>query len=638
MLATLEPTCRRQSEIVHPPPARTPDQWADSCRVLMPPAAEPGPFRSSRTPYTIEPLRALCDPEVDGVVWIGPAQCGKTDMLLSAIGHRADDDPTPQLYIGPTREIVENEFSPRLSSMIRSTPSLLGKLAGGKQERKNRKVISGVPIRLGWAGSAAQLVAFAAGRCYLDERDQAEESLAGQGDPLEMIRARGRTFPDFHFAVVGTITNGSVEPQRDERTGLEHWAVSAREDVPSPTWRLWQQGTRHEWAWPCPECERYFVPRLKLLWWPKGCEPDDALEAARLVCPHCAARIADDHRDEMNARAVYCSPGESVERGRVVGKGVRSAIRTYWVSGLASAWMSFGRLARDWLLALRSGDQERLQGVVNLGFAELYSIKGEAPDWSEVKSRCVRHYQLGEVPSEAVALVCSVDVQKRRLIYEIRAWGRGMASWLVRFEEIHGETEHDLVWHDLARIITTPIGEHSIRVTVVDAGFRPGDRYARPVNQVYAFCRRMGASVRPTKGQATQEKPLRPSMIDVVVAGRATKRPLQLWHLDTDYFKQWVHARLRWPDDQPGGWYVPEDVTDDYLQQITSEARLTTPTGAARWHRIRRENHAFDTAAMSVAGATMLGLHTVAAAGTAPVGDATAPRGRRVISSGVRPD
>src|SRR5690348_2164665 len=91
------------SQALRPPPDRTPDVWADSCRILQPGSAEPGKFRSSRTPYMVPIVRAAHDPRYRRIVAVMGAQMSKTEGLaLNVIGQRLDDDPTPIIYVGPT--------------------------------------------------------------------------------------------------------------------------------------------------------------------------------------------------------------------------------------------------------------------------------------------------------------------------------------------------------------------------------------------------------------------------------------------------------------------------------------------------------------------------------------------------------
>src|SRR4051794_15245949 len=87
------------TELLRPKPMRTPDQWADQSRVLPAGNAEPGPWRSSRTPYMVPIVRACADPKYRRVIGMLASQMGKTDGVLNVVGHRLEDDPVPTLYV-----------------------------------------------------------------------------------------------------------------------------------------------------------------------------------------------------------------------------------------------------------------------------------------------------------------------------------------------------------------------------------------------------------------------------------------------------------------------------------------------------------------------------------------------------------
>ena len=50
------------------------------------------------------------------------SQMGKTAGLLNVIGHRLDDDPAPIIYIGPTRNNIDNVIEPKLTDLIKACP------------------------------------------------------------------------------------------------------------------------------------------------------------------------------------------------------------------------------------------------------------------------------------------------------------------------------------------------------------------------------------------------------------------------------------------------------------------------------------------------------------------------------------
>lgn len=538
------------------------------------------------------------------------SQMGKTEGLLNVIGHKLDDDPAPILYFGPTKSNIDGVIEPRVTQMLRSAPSLWAKTLHGRRAQKLVKRVAGVTLRLAWAGSPTELSSQPAHTVLADEVDRMEP-IPGEGDPLTLAEARIATYPDGRLIVTSTPTEGNVETYKHPQTGIEHWKVAKPEDIASPSWRLWQEGTRYEWAVPCPECDDFFVPRFKYLWWPKDVSARQAMKAARLNCPNCGSQINDLKKAWMNERGVYLAPGQKVEGGVVVGEPPEAADATFWASGLMSPWVTFGKRASDWIKAVASGDPERIRGVINTAFGELYRVGGEAPSWERVRERCGR-YKDGEVPDEAHTLTGFVDVQKDRLIYLVRAWGHGMKSWRIEAAEIWGDTELEEVWERLAELRDRRFGERELRIKRlgIDSGYRPGDARRTPDNRIYEFCRRFKGWALPTKGHNQMDKPLKPVLIDVTVRGKTVKNGLQLWHMDSDFFKSWVYARFEWPADQPGGWYVPSDVNDDYCQQVTAEARVLKPSGHAVWIRVRKENHYLDCEAGVVAIAYSIGLHT----------------------------
>lgn len=532
---------------------------------------------------------------------------GKTAGLLNVIGQKLDDDPAPILYIGPTKSNVDGVIEPQLSQMLRAVPSLWQKTVQGRRAQKLVKRVAGVTLRLAWAGSPTELASQPAHTVLADEVDRMEP-IPGEGDPVSLAEARIATYPDGRLIVTSTPTEGNVTSSKHPQTGVEHWDLAEPDDIASQVWRLMQEGTRYEWAVPCPECNDYFVPRFKLLTWPEGCSAKKALKDARLACGACGVHLSDEHRSSMNARGVYLAPGQRVENGVVCGDPPDSETASFWASGLMSPWMTWGQRAAAWIRAAKSGDPDRIRTTLNTAFGELYRVGADAPAWESVRSLCAP-YQTGDVPAGAKVITAGVDVQKNRLVYAIRAWGYRSESWLVEAGELWGETEREQVWDELAKLKERTFGGKVIKRLGIDSGYRPGDKWKRPDNMVYAFCRQHHGWAIATKGHDKLSKPLSPSLIDVTFKGKTIKHGLQLWHIDTDYFKSWVHSRLQWPVDQPGAWHLPEDVTDDYCQQVTAEARTVKPSGQVAWVRVRKDNHYLDCEAINVAVAHSLGVH-----------------------------
>ena len=79
---------------------------------------------------------------------------------------------------------------------------------------------------------------------------------------------------------------------------------------------------------------------------------------------------------------------------------------SYWVSGLASPFVTFTERIATLVEAQQSGDDAMVQQAMNAGFGELHSPGGgEVPEWAEIKEKSrTSSYARGEVPDEALYL------------------------------------------------------------------------------------------------------------------------------------------------------------------------------------------------------------------------------------------
>ncbi len=607
------------AKLLRPTAETTPDEWGAKNRTYPPTSGRPGPRDPSLTPYTIDFGRAVASRRYRRVVLAMMAQGGKTETLCDVLGQRLDQRPVPILYVGPNQQFLREQFEPRLMALLDEAPVLSGKVARGKRMTKTRKFVAGVPLRLAHAGSSTALKSDPAGLAITDEADELMANVKGQGDPVGLVDARGDTYEDFVHAMVSTPSRGMKETERDEASGLEFWKVQAAEDIDSTIWKFWQQGTRYHWTWRCPSCRERFVPRFACLDW-DGRDNDTATPAqaratARLICPRNGCLIEEASKAEMNATGRYVAPGQTVtDDDVVVGEPPISDTASFWVSGLCSPFRTFGDRAAAYVEAAQSGDPEKVQTVVNAGFGELWApMSGEVPEWKEVEA-CAHHvaYGRGEVPEGVLFITVAVDVQKRKLVFVVRGWGVRQESWLIDHGELHGDTRLDDAWVDLwEQVLDRDYGGLPVARAFIDSGFRPDKPEAGDVHKVYDFCRRHSRVCWATKGWERQRQPIRVATIEVTPSGKRPKFSLPLVHLDSDFMKEWVHSRIRWPEEQPGGWHLHSAVDEEYCRQVVNEARTRKPGGGWTWVKRGRAHDYLDAEAMAYAAAKMIGLERI---------------------------
>lgn len=199
-----------------PPENLTVSEWADKRRRLSPEAsAEPGPWRTSRTPYLKEPMDAFTDPKVKRIVLVSASQVGKSELLNNVIGYIIDEDPGSILFIHPTTIDAKEYSKLRIAPMIRDCPTLRRKVASPKSRDSGNTILQksypGGILTLCGSTEAHALASKPIRYILGDERDRWALSAGSEGDPWELARARQITFYNAKAVEVSTPTIKNAE-------------------------------------------------------------------------------------------------------------------------------------------------------------------------------------------------------------------------------------------------------------------------------------------------------------------------------------------------------------------------------------------------------------------------------------------
>ncbi len=520
------------------------------------------------------------------------SQMGKTENILNIVGRSLTDGPfVPVLLIFPTEKLSKSMSNDRFKKMIKGTKILDDKLEKGHADKVMEKFFGGIRCGFAYAGSATELSSHPAGLVVIDEIDRMGD-VSGEGDPFILAKARTKNYANSKVIVTSTPT---VEGS-------------------SRIWSLWESGTMGRWSWPCHHCKEYFVPEQKLFKWEKGANPVQASKTAYLVCPHCGGDMHTRHRQKANesGRYEYCikdkESGELVNIGHVAPE---NSTASFWASGLASPWQTFGEIAYIVATAYESKDPGTIQGAVNTYLGECYQLRGDAPKWDLVKQQIIG-YSENKLPNDVQLVTMGVDVQQELLYYVIRAYGYRAESWIIKHGEVHGSTEFDQVWVELADVVRQFYSEMPISRCFIDSGYVPGKKhFVRPDNKIYIFCRLMMGICYPTKGRDMQAKPIQASKIDVTVSGKTIKGGLTLWMIDTDYFKRQLYSNIRRDPAEKFGWHIHKETSEEYYKQITAEECITDDRGKRTWIKTREDNHFLDCEVLADAAAYSIGVHNL---------------------------
>jgi len=511
-------------------------------------------------------MDAVSDPMIREIVVMKSAQIGWTEILGNVVGFHVDRDPAPILLVQPTLEMAEAWSKDRLAPMIRDTPALNGRIKDARSRDSGNtmlhKLFPGGHITVAGANSPAGLASRPIRIVLCDEVDRYPASAGSEGDPINLARKRSTTFWNRKLMMGSTPT---VKGQSRIETAFE---VS----------------DKRYYMVRCPHCDEEQRMEWENVRWPKD-EPRKAYYA----CPHCGAVIEDKHKYAMLRSGRWLATAES------------DGVAGFHINELYSPWVLFGDTAAAFLDAKRT--PQTLQTWVNTALGQVWVERGEAPSFDRVM-KLRSDYKSRELPDGCLFITCGVDVQKDRLYYVVRSWGHEMASWLLEFGTVFGETDKPEVWQRLADVLASEYGGKHIRQTFIDSGFRP--------DAVYAFCRaHPELRVAPSKGRDAQSSPVKMSRVDVTWRGQTIRHGQNLWHVDSGYFKGIIHSRIDWPQDAPGAWHLPEDISEDYAKQVIAESKTVLPSGKVTWIRHDRDNHALDCDVYAAAAARMLGIDRV---------------------------
>jgi len=575
-----------------PDPDLTVSQWADRHRMLSGRAsAEPGRYRTARTPYMREIMDRLSPGDVmQRIVFMKAAQVGATEAGNNWIGFAIHQAPGPMLAVQPTVELAKRNSRQRIDPLIEESAALRERVKPARSRDAGNTMLSkefagGILIMTG-ANSAVGLRSTPARYIFLDEVDAYPASADEEGDPVTLAEARSLTFA--HRRKVFLVSTPTIR-------GL------------SRIEREYEASDQRRFFVPCPHCGHAQWLKFDRLRWQKG-KP----ETAEYRCEGCDQPIGEHNKTAMlesgewRATAVAADP-------TTVG---------YHLSALYSpiGWLSWERIVRSWEAA--QGSDEAIKAFRNTILGETWVETGEAPDWQRLYDRRER-WTSGTVPAGGLFLTAGADVQKDRIEVDVWAWGRGLESWLVDHIVIEGGPDRHDAWSELTSLLDRSWpherGAHlRIARLAIDTG------YEAPA--VYSWSRAQGfGQVSPVKGVEgfNRSSPVSgPTFVDATEGGKRLRRGARLWTVAVSTFKAETYRflRLERPTEEdmaegvqhpPGTVHLPDWVESEWLKQLVAEELVTVRTkrGFARleWQKLRERNEALDCRVYARAAAWIVG-------------------------------
>lgn len=575
---------------LRPDPCLWVDEWADEYMRIPRDtgAAEPGKYRTVRTPYAREPMRCLSPAHpCKRVVTMVASQLMKTQIALNWIGALIHMVPSNILTLLPSLGLAKR-VSSRIGKTIKATPVLRERVAASRsrdsRNTMDTKEFEGGSLYVTTAGSAANLAELSARYVYGDEIDRWEVDVGEEGDPIELAETRGSTFgrnAKFYFSSSPTIKGASRIDDLFEGSDQRYYYV------------------------PCPTCGH-----MQTLEWERLHYSQD-FNVVHYECagPGCDVLIEEHHKGDMLARGEWRAHANG--DGETVGFHLNALYSPLGWTG----WKSLAKQFEKAKKAQAKGDLEPMQVFYNTRLAKVWDSAQEQTKASVLIERARREgFSLCAMPAAVMMITGSVDVQADRLEFMAMGWGVGMERWVIDHRVIAGDPSDERTWAVLDELLKEryrhPCGVGlGILAVAVDSGGHHTD-------EVYQFCRvRRWRNIFAIKGASKPGKPViaqRPSMVDVTWKGQTERGGAELWFVGTDTAKDWIYNRYPF-ESGPGALHFANDLPDEFFAQCVAERKVAKYVRGHKrieWIKGKAErNEALDLMVYNLAMAHYLGIN-----------------------------
>jgi phage terminase large subunit GpA-like protein len=564
--ARLNKAMRKALAGMTPPDDLTVTQWAEAKRRLSAEsAAEPGPWRTERTPYLREPMDAFTDPKVRHIVMVAASQVGKSEFLNNCIGYIIDEDPGSILFIHPTTIDAQEYSKLRIAPMLRDSPALRQKIAAPKSRDSHNTILQkaypGGILTMCGSTEAHALASKPIRYVFGDERDRWATSAGNEGDPWDLAMARQTTFYNAKAVEVSTTTIKNAS------------AIEA----------AYYTGTMERWNSKCPHCGEYHEIR----WSDIRFEYDEIIVSHKktykvkkvyYTCPGCGCISTEAEMKRAPAKWIAENP-------EAYGQGTRS----FWLNAFVSQWASWESIVLKYLNAL--GSTKKMQVVFNTCFGEPWEDRGDIEDEDSLLARREdygkdKNGEPVELPPGVLVLTAGVDTQDDRMEYEIVGHGFFGETWGIEKGIVMGRPDDDTTWNKLDEVVFDRVMrfENGVGLRVSMSFVDEGGHFTQSVR---AQCNaRISKKVFCIKGMPGQDKPyISPPKKQKIFVNQIAVGTCWQYQLGVDSGKEIIMDNLR--VQTPGQKYCHFPKRDDYgsayFAGLLSETKVYDPNKKQPW-------------------------------------------------------
>jgi phage terminase large subunit GpA-like protein len=552
-----------------PDPLLTVSEWADRYRNLpSKSSAEPGKWRTSRTPYLKEIMDCLSPQSpVQQIKIVKGTQLGATETATNFLGCIVHLYPGPFLFVLPTLDLARKYSKQKLTPTIECTPILRERISADKTRSSESTILikqfQGGSLTLAGANSAAGLRSISTRYLVLDDLDAYPGDVEGEGDPCSLAVNRTDAFSNRKILKISSPTVKGASRIEQE----------------------YEDSDQRKYHVPCPFCHKKQVLKFS--------ETRNGVRQHRLIfehdakfnligdikyqCEHCHELIDESSKTWM------------LENGEWIADNPGHKFAGFMISSLYSpaGWISWVQIVEEYLKFKKTKDHTLLKRWVNTRLAECWEVESEKLDDGTLYGR--REPYGPEIPQGGLILTAGVDIQDDRLECELVCWSHGEESWSMDYRIFYGSPDQMEVWRDLDHYLLKPV-RHSLGfdLKVSGVGVDTGGHFTE---SAYRYCKKRRRTF-ALKGSSKPGQPIvsRPTFSNLL--------HVRLFPVGSDTAKEIIFTRLKKiTEPGPGYMHFPMDRDEEYFLQLTAEAReIKKKKGfdVPEWKKIRARNEALD--------------------------------------------
>lgn len=597
-----------------PRPPLSPLEWVEKYRRLSSEENPDfvGPFRLDNIPVLRGVLAAAGQRGVKRLVGQKSAQIAWTaGVACTLMGYYTHWKPCVQVAMFPREKSAKDFDAEKFSPMVRATPALAKRIKLKSRSDGNsatRKHYPGGLLKFVASNSPADVKSTSAKVRYVEEPDDTNRDVKGQGNSVTMLRERGKTIRNSFELIGGTPTaKGASEVEKEMRTT-----------------------DQRRFMVPCHECgERHEVGHDYMVIPGLNLTPEDLAapdideryparevfgrsrpEAAYYACPHCGSIWTDAQR-VANIKAAASVPPlygweptvDAADPGFYLNE-FQSCFEGSYVPILAEKFVKAQH-------QMDQGDPTDMVAYWNSTRGIPWEYKGELPEEDELRNRAEKYAEWSTLAGGLIP-VMFVDVQHDRLAVTCWVIGRGEEMFLAYWGELYGQTvvAHAGAWIELEQLLTRTVTHPSgTALSIAAVGIDCGDGQTSDAS--YAFVRkhhRQHRHVLATKGASDAEGRVEiwtpPKAIDPNHRStKASKHGVQIHIIGAakakDLILGWAQegGRVRLSGSGAGRMHWYEGVRADFYEQLLSEIKIPSRMNPKRrvWKaRTDRRNEVLD--------------------------------------------